>query len=79
MVRQFINLPDACAYLFLFVLIFYCLSATAVVLKLIVTVMNDTIIHRIHCATAFSMQSCAESAYGWYADSAQLCILNAAA
>ena len=29
------------------------------------------------CHTAFSMKSCAESAYGWYADSAPLCILNA--
>ena len=33
----------------------------AVILKLIVliclTVINDTIIHRMHCATAFSMQS----------------------
>ena len=59
-VRQFIHLPDTCAYLFLFVLI-YLLSAMAVILKLIVlicpTVINDTIIHRMPCATAFSMKS----------------------
>ena len=61
----------------------FCLSAMAVILKLIVliclTVINDTIIHRIHCATVFSMQSYAEPVYGWYADSAQLCILNVVA
>ena len=60
-VQQLINLLDACFFQFLFVLILYCLLAMAVILNLIVliclTVINYTIIHRIHCATVFSMQS----------------------
>ena len=31
-------------------------------------IQDKQIVHSVHCATAFSMQSCAESAYQPYAD-----------